>query len=208
MTKPTPHELYYQAVEEVGDLEDRSAIGKRYRELLAEHGHLVPRPACTCNQPRGEHAPECPRHDDADRRLPYGWLPGERPAPAGQQMALSVWQPWAWLLVAGRKDTENRRWRTTHRGRLWIHASLRFDQAAYDALIAEGINLPPTEALPRGALVGAVELLGCVRDSQSPWAVPGQWHWQMGRHWMLPQPIPMRGKQGLFPITPLPTEDR
>ena len=29
---------------------------------------------------------------------------------------LSVRQPWAWLIVAGHKDIENRKWRTSYRG--------------------------------------------------------------------------------------------
>ncbi len=121
------------------------------------------------------------------------------------QMALSVWQPWAHLLVKGIKDVENRRWRTSHRGRLWVHAAQRLDEDAYWALSASGVPLP--EHLPCGALVGAVELVGCVRDSPSRWAEPGAWHWQMGKHWELPEPVPMRGRQGLFRIAP-PEEDR
>ena len=37
--------------------------------------------------------------------------------------ALSIRQPWAWLIVNGFKDVENRNWRTHWRGRLLIHAS-------------------------------------------------------------------------------------
>jgi ASCH domain len=36
---------------------------------------------------------------------------------------LSLRQPWAWLVVNGYKDIENRSWRTNHRGPLLIHAS-------------------------------------------------------------------------------------
>jgi hypothetical protein len=120
-----------------------------------------------------------------------------RPA---DQLALSVWQPWAYLLVTGVKDAENRRWKTSHHGRLWIHASQRFDVEAYEALLAEGVALPTVVELPHGALVGAVELLGCVRDSASRWAEPGCWHWQIRQSWALPEPIPMRGRQGLFRV--------
>jgi hypothetical protein len=37
--------------------------------------------------------------------------------------ALSLKQPWAALLVAGRKTVEVRRWSTSYRGRLLIHAA-------------------------------------------------------------------------------------
>jgi hypothetical protein len=38
--------------------------------------------------------------------------------------ALSVRQPYAWLIVAGLKDVENRSRRLRHRGPLLIHASI------------------------------------------------------------------------------------
>ncbi len=39
--------------------------------------------------------------------------------------ALSVRQPYAWLLVNGMKTCENRTWNTTHRGTLLVHASAK-----------------------------------------------------------------------------------
>lgn len=36
---------------------------------------------------------------------------------------LTVRQPWAWLLVNGHKDIENRSWPTKYRGPLLIHAA-------------------------------------------------------------------------------------
>ena len=37
--------------------------------------------------------------------------------------ALSIRQPWAWLILHGGKDIENRDWATRFRGRVLIHAS-------------------------------------------------------------------------------------
>ena len=37
--------------------------------------------------------------------------------------ALSIRQPWAALIVAGRKTIEVRTWSTQRRGPIWIHAS-------------------------------------------------------------------------------------
>lgn len=37
--------------------------------------------------------------------------------------ALSIKQPWAWLIVNGYKDIENRSWNTNFRGEFLIHAS-------------------------------------------------------------------------------------
>ncbi|WP_229215634.1 ASCH domain-containing protein [Duganella sp. CY15W] len=37
--------------------------------------------------------------------------------------ALSIRQPWAWLIVNGYKDIENRSWSTNVRGKVLVHAS-------------------------------------------------------------------------------------
>jgi hypothetical protein len=37
--------------------------------------------------------------------------------------ALTIRQPWAWLIVHGHKDLENRTWCTSYRGPLLIHAA-------------------------------------------------------------------------------------
>src|ERR1051326_1498970 len=41
--------------------------------------------------------------------------------------ALSVRQPWAWLIIYGGKDIENRDWPTSHRGPTLIHAGKQWD---------------------------------------------------------------------------------
>lgn len=38
--------------------------------------------------------------------------------------ALSIRQPWAELILSGRKTVELRRWSTDYRGPLWIHAGI------------------------------------------------------------------------------------
>jgi hypothetical protein len=43
-------------------------------------------------------------------------------APEGV-VVMTMWQPWASLLVYGVKRVEGRPWGTSHRGRMWIHAS-------------------------------------------------------------------------------------
>ena len=42
--------------------------------------------------------------------------------------ALSIKQPWAWLIVNGFKDIENRTWRTKIRGEFLIHAGIEADK--------------------------------------------------------------------------------
>lgn len=96
--------------------------------------------------------------------------------------ALSVRQPWAWLIVHGWKAIENRYWRTRHRGPLLIHAAATMSAADYDAcrLFVDGIHedlaMPAPADLERGGLVGEVTLLDCVARHPSPWFT-GPWGW-------------------------------
>ena len=41
--------------------------------------------------------------------------------------ALTIRQPWADAIVHGTKRTENRTWKTTHRGPVLIHAGVAYD---------------------------------------------------------------------------------
>ena len=79
--------------------------------------------------------------------------------------ALSIKQPWAWLIVHGGKDIENRSWRTKHRGRFLIHASKKQDKKAMK-LFAQKYN---PEDLVYGAIIGSVELVDVVENSDSKW---------------------------------------
>ena len=75
--------------------------------------------------------------------------------------ALSVKQPWAALIVAGKKTIEVRKWATAIRGRVFIHAARGADsrRAAWAAITED---LRPLAAF-RGGLIGAADLTGCVR---------------------------------------------
>lgn len=87
--------------------------------------------------------------------------------------AISVRQPWAWLIVRGHKDIENRSQRTSHRGPLLIHASITMKKRDYDdaAVYAmeRGVTIPPAENLERGGVIGKAEIVDCVDKSPSPW---------------------------------------
>ena len=45
--------------------------------------------------------------------------------------ALTVKQPWAWLLIHGTKDIENRNWPTSLRGEIAIHAAKGMPRGEY-----------------------------------------------------------------------------
>ena len=89
--------------------------------------------------------------------------------------ALSIRQPWAWLIVEGHKDIKNRTWRTRFRGRILIHASSiastsdYLDAVATISTISLAIKLPPLKELQRGGTVGEVDIVDCVDESNSPW---------------------------------------
>ncbi len=99
------------------------------------------------------------------------------------QLALSIRQPWAWLVVNGFKDVENRSWPTKFRGRVWVHAPKNMSRDEYWACesfvrASQGIDLrlPTYEDLCRqcGGIVGEVDITGCVGPgsySTSPWFV-------------------------------------
>ena len=65
--------------------------------------------------------------------------------------ALSLKQPWADLIVQGKKIIQSRKWRSNFRGEFYIHASKSFDKKNCESF---GIKNPVT-----GALIGKVELV-------------------------------------------------
>ena len=82
--------------------------------------------------------------------------------------ALSVRQPWSWAIIHAGKPVENRTWGTRYRGPLLIHAAKTYDRDGKAWIqSALGIEVPPN--LPRGGIIGQVELTGCVEHSDSPW---------------------------------------
>lgn len=87
--------------------------------------------------------------------------------------ALSIRQPWAWLIIHGGKDIENRSWHTKFRGRFLVHASKGMTLAEYEEArwYAAGLDvvLPNYDQLQRGGIIGSVELVDSVDHSDSPW---------------------------------------
>lgn len=85
--------------------------------------------------------------------------------------ALSIRQPWAWLIVNGFKDVENRNWPTKLRGDILIHAGKTIDPEGY-AFVERAfpeIQLPKLSELETGGIVGRARLVDCVERSDSPW---------------------------------------
>src|SRR5262245_23921031 len=109
--------------------------------------------------------------------------------------ALSIRQPWASLVVMGHKDVENRSWQTNYRGPLLIHAGLAHANGAFESIEKRyGLRLLD---LPRGGIIGSVELVDVVREHPSRWFDGNAFGWVFA-HYQPVRFIPMRGRLGLF----------
>jgi len=138
---------------------------------------------------------------------------------------LSVRQPWAYLIIAGLKPIENRTWRTSYRGELYIHAGKapdwdsllwmenRKEMQEPEKMIIRHFGLllgvRPKKSIVTahkeefGAIIGHVNLTGTFNQKLplppdlQKWAEPDCWHWKVENPVSL-APIPMRGQLGLF----------
>jgi hypothetical protein len=117
--------------------------------------------------------------------------------------ALSIRQPWAWLIIHGGKDIENRTWHTKYRGRFLVHAAQGMTRrelyAANRFCMMRGLPIPMALSdLERGGVIGSVELVDSVDTSDSPW--------YMGQKGFLlrdPKPLPftpLKGRLGFFEV--------
>lgn len=114
--------------------------------------------------------------------------------------AISVIQPWAWCIVAGGKDIENRTWRTNFRGPVLIHAGKKFDMDAYEGLISTGeipAHMKPEDFI-RGGIVGMAEIVGCTEKSKSSWFM-GPYGFMLENQKELPF-MPVKGQLGFFEV--------
>ncbi len=113
--------------------------------------------------------------------------------------ALTIRQPWASLVVEGRKWLETRSWPTRYRGPLAIHA---------------GVARGGYPTLPRGAILAVATLAACVPvDALDPDEIRaqrdvgdfslGRYAWRLVDVRTLRAPVPSRGALGLW----VPTAD-
>jgi len=138
--------------------------------------------------------------------------------------ALSIRQPWAWLICAGIKDIENRRRHTKFRGRVYVHTGKVIEIKAFE-LLAEmylmdkrGIirigkdvisriieyGLPNRGMFATGAIIGEVDITDCVWSqneglsaTKSPWFT-GPYGWVLANPVVYDKAIPCKGRQGFF----------
>lgn len=118
-------------------------------------------------------------------------------------LCLSVRQPWAWLIVNGWKNIENRNWSTVIRGPILIHAGKAMTADDYEACqifmaAFTALRLPPPEQLKRGGIVGQATLLDCVSEHSSEWFV-GDYGFVLADQ----KPLafePLKGQLGFFKV--------
>lgn len=119
-----------------------------------------------------------------------------------------MYQPYAWMVVNGYTDVDDRTWPCDYRGILAIHASKTFSQGYYDYCVhVLGVKLPPPEELERGGIVGTVNITGCLRPGE-PTEVPAERRAHGGPNCygfvfedakIIPF-VPARGMPGLFEV--------
>lgn len=127
--------------------------------------------------------------------------------------ALAVRQPWAWCIISGGKDIENRDWRTRYRGTVLIHASAgmtrrEYEEAAYAAKMAQFSNgetqyVPEFDQLQRGGIIGQVDIVDCVTASASPWFF-GEYGFVLEN----PKPLPFALTKGMLGFFDVPNAKR
>ncbi|MGB3405983.1 MAG: hypothetical protein WBA67_00675 [Jannaschia sp.] len=124
-------------------------------------------------------------------------------------LALSVRQPWAWAIIHGGKDIENRseysvRVGEMTTGRIAIHAATGMTRKEYDwavwRMAQDGVTVPPPDSLVRSAIVGAVTVTDFIRASDSPWF--GGPVGLLLRDPLACDPIAAKGARGYFAWTP------
>jgi len=130
-------------------------------------------------------------------------------------IAISLWQPWAALVVLGHKRIETRHWENQYRGPVIIHAAKRWtrDQAA---LLRQDPfrKLVGRAPLAFMAYIGTVNLVDILKIDQSTLCAiseqeaafgnftPGRFAWILENPQAAVAPIAAAGHQGIW--TPAP----
>lgn len=137
--------------------------------------------------------------------------------------AITVWQPWAGALAAGIKENETRSWATKYRGPIAIHSAMKAIQHTWSdrymngkarEVICRRLELPEIidgpATFPMGYILATAELVDCIRITPelvatlSPDELAlgdytlGRYAWKLVNVKRLPEPIPAKGKQGLW----------
>jgi hypothetical protein len=130
--------------------------------------------------------------------------------------ALTVRQPWAWTIIHGGKDVENRSRNIAgaYRGPIAIHAAIKpadddaaiWDMPEYRDRLAAATSVVRHRADIRGAIIGVAQLWAvhqavpgnfCCPRGQAAWSMPDHWHLCLDGARPI-DPIPCNGRLGLW----------
>lgn len=119
--------------------------------------------------------------------------------------AFSIPQPWAWLVVHGFRDCENRSWKPLNsdidfRGAFLVHTGKRFDREGWEFVRDTYPDVPMPAALAfdqnRGGIVGRAVITDVVLEHSSRW-FRGPYAFLIADGAPLPF-LPCQGGQGFF----------
>lgn len=74
---------------------------------------------------------------------------------------ITLKQPWATLISEGLKEYEFRSWKTSYRGKLYIHAGKGIDKKDLDSFKELNLNYPQSR------IVALVELIDCIEIDEN-----------------------------------------
>lgn len=116
--------------------------------------------------------------------------------------ALSIRQPWAEMILSGKKTIEIRPWVTGHRGEVWLHVSQKKDVELEQSF---GYH-----SLPTGVYTGLFSIMAVVPLTPQRWEewrsrhldpgpyVYGNYAWFVGDAVRFGNPVPGGGQLRLF----------
>jgi len=144
--------------------------------------------------------------------------------------AISLWQPWASLVVLGEKQIETRSWDTGYRGPLLIHAAKRQNihelialccDDIYKAALRRCFNIDADdiivnallEKMPLGCIIGKVdlvktetsEMITAYRGTSTQELAlgnydPDRYGWHLENPVQFEHPVAYKGSQGFFEV--------
>ena len=119
--------------------------------------------------------------------------------------ALSVKQPWAWLIASGRKSIETRLWNTHYRGDLLIVSSKKLDTDNVMENFYEKYGILVTMNLQLGKALCIANLVDCRQMTKEDEEVAccelydGTWGWVFENVRRI-KPFPVKGSLGLYNV--------
>lgn len=134
---------------------------------------------------------------------------------------ISLWQPWASLVVSGAKRIETRGWYSGYRGPLMIHAAKQKSELYFAEFPNFAAALGPVaNAIPLGCLLGVVDMVDCRKaesfteeelttehNGVTGWCenqfgnfAEGRYGWVFDNPRAFEYPIIYKGQQGFFDV--------